>query len=663
MAEDQRVVAGRELRDYQIEAVEAMENAPDGAHLVQMATGLGKTVTMAAYRPQGRILILSHRDELVHQPQRYYSCPFGVEMAGETSHGEPVVSASVQSMVRRLGRFHQGDFDTVFTDEAHHALAPSYRKIIAYLRPRKHIGLTATPRRGDQRGLDTVFEDIIFERDLKWGIQHGWLTDIDAHRVSVSWDTRGIRQIHGDYDQRALSQRVNNLETNEQVAQAYQDLRVGQTLIFASSVEHAHELSALIPRSHYVDANTPRDERRRMIQDFTDRRFDCLINYGIFTEGTDIPLIETILLARPTSNETLYAQMVGRGLRPYPGKDHLTLIDCVGLTEDARLCTPASLIGIEESDLTPHQRDQMNGSLMKMSDRIEGAADTPSGWVLEARRVRLLHPDDRIAWTYLPDGGRVAHGKSYDVTLSRPDQLGHIPAHVSLRRRYNEERKKNREYDFLFRDMRAADDAVFELLRISKPYERALWDAEAARRWGDGPASDRQLGYIRHLIGAEQLAELGPISKYEAGVIIGNMTRKNPGSSSRSSDRHTDKTTHIDHARPSKRTERPQRTKMRKSSDRGMESGNHDSSSDARSRRRSSRRIRREKRMYSGSDEMRALKRQDAEISRSMADMRRSGRRKGDPQYDSLRGRLSGVRKKMASLKSEGERKRALFRR
>lgn len=634
---DRRVVAGRELRDYQIEAVEAMENAPDGAHLVQMATGLGKTVTMAAYHPHGRVLILSHRDELVHQPQRYYSCPFGVEMANETSHGEPVVSASVQSMVRRLRRFSPGEFDTIFTDEAHHALAPSYRRIIDHLQPRKHIGLTATPRRGDQRGLKDVFEDIIFERDLKWGIQHGWLTDIDAQRVMVSWDTRDIRRVNGDFDQRALSQRVNSVQTNEQVARAYQELRVGQTLIFASSVDHAHELSKIIPSSHVVDASTPRDERRRMIEDFTARRFDCLINFGVFTEGTDIPLIETILLARPTQNETLYAQMVGRGLRPCSGKKHLTLIDCVGMTEDMRLCTSASLIGVEESDLTPRQRSSVNGSIMDLEKRVDEVEDTPSGWILQSRRVRVLHPDDRVAWTYLVDGGRVVHGSSFEVRLERPDQLGHVPAHVTLKTGVGAGRREE-SFSIQFRDERAADDGTFDLLKRSRPNERGLWDVRAVRRWGDGPATDRQLSYVRKLIGNVQLRELGQISKYEAGVIIDNMTRRGTGGSSGGSKVKTVTNTQ---SRRDRSLKRPQRSGRNKTSSQTAGETTAKRSSAKKSDGRS------------GSQSLKSLKTQDADISRKMASMRRSGRGKGDSQYESLRRRLSDVRKRMYALKSE----------
>ena len=104
-----------DLRPYQRECIAAIPES--GRYLIYMATGLGKTATFSQIPRRGRVLILSHREELVTQPQRYYGCAYGVEMAGRRSNGEEVVSASVQSLARRLGRFRPDDFDMVITDE------------------------------------------------------------------------------------------------------------------------------------------------------------------------------------------------------------------------------------------------------------------------------------------------------------------------------------------------------------------------------------------------------------------------------------------------------------------------------------------------------------------------------------------------------------------
>ena len=159
-----------ELRPYQRDCIATIDGQPPGSYLVQMATGLGKTVTFANLPRHGeRMLILSHREEPVEQPRKYFDCTYGVERAGNHAGGEEVVSASVQSLVRRLDRFSPDDFGLIICDEAHHAAANTYRKIFEYFQPLKLVGFTATPNRGDKVRLSDVFQKIIFQRDLRWG--------------------------------------------------------------------------------------------------------------------------------------------------------------------------------------------------------------------------------------------------------------------------------------------------------------------------------------------------------------------------------------------------------------------------------------------------------------------------------------------------------------
>lgn len=233
------------LRDYQRECIAAIPES--GRFLIHMSTGLGKTVTFSQIPRRGRMLILSHREELVRQPRKYFDCSFGMEMAEERSNGEEVVSASVQSLVRRLHRFSADDFDIIVTDEAHHATAPSYEKIYSHFKPRLHLGFTATPNRNDGVGLEQVFDDIIFERDLEWGIRNGWLCDIHCLRVEIGYDLRGVATRMGDYAIGELEQAVNIASANKAIADAYQRYAVGQTLIFACSVAHAKAISGEIP--------------------------------------------------------------------------------------------------------------------------------------------------------------------------------------------------------------------------------------------------------------------------------------------------------------------------------------------------------------------------------------------------------------------------------
>ena len=262
-----------ELRPYQRDCVNAIDNMQKGTGLVSMATGLGKTVVFSHIKRKGRVLIISHREELVHQPIKYYDCPCGIEQGNEVSNGEEVISASVQSLIRRLDKFPSDYFDMIITDEAHHAAAPSYKRVYEHFKPRVHIGFTATPNRGDKVRLDDVFESIIFQRDLKWGIKEGYLTDIDCIRVSVSYDLRLVKRRMGDFAVNELDKAVNTDKSNREIAEIYKRYAKGQTLIFATSVEHAHNIAKCIEGAVVVSQKTP--NRKQIIEDFTNRKIPC----------------------------------------------------------------------------------------------------------------------------------------------------------------------------------------------------------------------------------------------------------------------------------------------------------------------------------------------------------------------------------------------------
>lgn len=189
-------------RPYQTECIQAILNAGPGRHLIALATGLGKTVVFTHLTGVGRVLILSHRDELVCQPEKYYGgkVRFGVEKAEEHVTDEEVVSASVQSLSQdsRLTLFSSDAFETIIVDEAHHAVAPTYRKILDYFTGAKRIlGFTATPKRGDNVGLSCVFDDIIFSRDIRWGITHQYLSRIRCEEIRAAYSLDHIEKTNG----------------------------------------------------------------------------------------------------------------------------------------------------------------------------------------------------------------------------------------------------------------------------------------------------------------------------------------------------------------------------------------------------------------------------------------------------------------------------------
>lgn len=318
-----------QLRDYQQEVVGIINSKESGSYLAVLATGLGKTVIFSQIARRGRMLILSHREELVWQPKKYFSCTYGVEQGPNHSHGEEVVSASVQTLNKRFRKFRPDEFDIIITDEAHHSMAGSYQRLYNYFKPRLHIGFTATPQRADHQMLGEIYEEIICNYTASWGIEHGWLCPLTSNLFDIGCDFSKMPEVdrHLNWVEKAM----DTPSKNKLVGEIYKKHATGQTLIFAVSVRHAINLSKQIPDSVVVTADTP--NREKIIHDFTDRKFRCLINCMVFTEGTDIPLIETIILCRPTSSPGLFTQMVGRGLRLYPGKTSLNLLDVTGCTK------------------------------------------------------------------------------------------------------------------------------------------------------------------------------------------------------------------------------------------------------------------------------------------------------------------------------------------
>lgn len=470
-----------ELRDYQKECISTITKKPPGRYLIQMATGLGKTVTFANIPRQGRTLLLSHREELVNQPRKYFPCTFGIEQGKSKSHGEEVVSASVQSLAKRLDRFEPNEFDMIICDEAHHAAANTYRKIFNHFTPRLLLGFTATPNRADGARLNDAFSEIIFQRDLKWGIKNGYLSDILCRRVDIGYDLTGVSTRCGDYAPGELDEAMS--DTSDAIAEAYEKYAKGATLIFAVSVRHANEIASKIPGAVVVTGKT--ENRAEIIERFSKREIPCIVNCMVFTEGTDIPLVETVIIARPTKSDSLYAQMVGRGLRLHPDKEKLILIDCVGVTGTANLCTAPSLLGINIANIPKNRQNKIEGDLFDLPELIQEATDCPQSWIKNTQIVDLWAKEQaynmhNMNWFQMPDGELVLSlsGKQ-KIKIPCQDELGYVVI--------NGEKVP----------MQQALDRAYVYVSENYEGEKYLWDLSCVKRWSNHPASESQLNIIK----------------------------------------------------------------------------------------------------------------------------------------------------------------------
>ena len=516
-----------EERPYQKECIDIINNLDSGSYLVVMATGLGKTTIFSRIERKGRILILSHREELVHQPEKYYDCPFGVERAKETSNGEEVISASVQTLIHRLDKFAPDEFDTIITDEAHHAVAPSYRKIYDYFHPRLHVGFTATPNRGDKVGLKAIYSSIVYKKDIRWGIKNNYLSDVDCNIVDIGCDLRKVKKRMGDFETKDLERVINQQKINEGVAAVYERMAKGQTIIFAASVSHARNIAGYIEGAEVITANTP--DRAEILEKFKRKEIRCIINCMVLTEGTDLPMIETIIIARPTMNPSLYTQMVGRGLRKYEGKEYLTLIDCVGNTGKVNICTAPTLFGLDPSLISEKKRSQLKGKLTEMPKLMQKLMDNPEGWIMNKRNIDLFSSENNVNVKRInfiihsDDSLSCSVGNRTEIYITAPDEIGNSKVYCISGNRAQLLRKDC--------PLQEAVDFVERELRTNYRDSEKLWDLEKVQTWGYQLASKKQLDLIKELLSSEKNKmkygdepfDTKNLSRYHASLIIGHI--------------------------------------------------------------------------------------------------------------------------------------------
>ncbi|HET6279432.1 MAG TPA: DEAD/DEAH box helicase, partial [Polyangia bacterium] len=341
------VAAG--LRPYQVEAVQAIQDALKltRSTLLVMATGLGKTqvfgAVTAAWPKPGRVLVLAHRDELLDQARRRLQQMTGeyvdLEQAEFRASGARIVVGSVQTLSRpkRLERFPQDAFELVIVDEAHHAIAATYRRVLKWFEHAKVLGVTATPDRQDEQGMHNVFESVAYKREIEDGIKDGFLCPIRVTQIQVDKiELSAVRTTAGDLNQGDLDAVMSTEEVLHGVVDpTMKEAGDRRTIVFTTSVANAHRMAEIFNRyrigcAQAVDGETATDKRRAILAGHKRGDFQFLVNVGVLTEGYDDPGVACVAMARPTKSRALYAQCAGRGLRIAPGKADCLLLDFVG---------------------------------------------------------------------------------------------------------------------------------------------------------------------------------------------------------------------------------------------------------------------------------------------------------------------------------------------
>lgn len=349
-----------ELRPYQQEAKDAIfgewEKGTKKTLLV-LPTGCGKTIVFAkvteeCVRNGDRVLILAHRGELLEQAADKISKVTGLGCATKKAEQSCIGSwfritvGSIQSMMRdkRLCRFPEDYFNTIIIDEAHHCLSDSYQKVLSHFNANV-LGVTATPDRGDMRNLGSYFESLAYEYTLPRAIKEGYLSPIKALTIPLKLDLAGVGMQSGDFKAGDLGTALDPYlgQIAEEMTKYCMDRK---TVVFLPLVKTSQKFCNILNEYGFraAEVNGDSKDRSEILSDFDEGKYNVLCNSMLLTEGWDCPSVDCVIVLRPTKIRSLYSQMVGRGTRLSPGKDHLLLLDFLWHTERHELCHPANLI-------------------------------------------------------------------------------------------------------------------------------------------------------------------------------------------------------------------------------------------------------------------------------------------------------------------------------
>jgi superfamily II DNA or RNA helicase len=495
------------MRGYQRDCVDAIRKEwANGVRRVAavIPTGGGKTIIfshMASDEEQGRTLILAHRQELVDQAAGKICAVaprmnVGVDMADRRADAScHAVVASVQTLAseRRIRRWERDAFTQVIVDECHHSVSKTYLGILDYFGSMaesggtRTAGFTATLQRGDGIGLGSVWRSVAYTRSLVEMIAEGFLVNPAGISVQVDADFSAAPTSHGDYTAAGLGEILEDSGFEKIVAEAYCEHATGRPgIVFTPTVATAQAAARALcevgVKAEAVWGDMDPVARRAAVEGLRDGTLDVLSNCQVLTEGTDIPRAEVAVMARPTRSATLYTQMAGRVLRPYPGKTGALIIDLVGVTADHKLKT---LVDLAAGQIPGKRDDDRAEDGETLTDAVQRIAHIKLG----AARAVDLFAESASVWLqtsggywFIPAGGGYiallpGPGGQYAVALfppgDSPPQYGRPVPELALAMALGEERASAMDGRGVARVRTASRDAPWRR-RNAAPSEKQL---------------------------------------------------------------------------------------------------------------------------------------------------------------------------------------------
>lgn len=536
------------LRPYQIKALQGAAKQLETVQstLICSPTGTGKTVMFCAAAKScvdrgGRVIVLVDRTELVHQTCRSMRQWTGimpeVEQADQAASvndytAQPIVVATVQTLRSQKGkrreRFNPDKFDLLICDESHLAICPSTLKTIDWFRQNKNLkvmGFTATPKREDKKSLGILFDTCAFEYSIGDATKDGWLVPCKGRIVHI--ESLDFSKMSGGKKDWTANQIAKYMEVNEVIlgtAQAVID-KAGdkQTLVFCARVAHAElvakRINFLEPgTAAVVSGETPKSERRYIIDQFNAGQIKRIVNCGVLTTGFDSPKVEVIVNARPTKSWSLFTQIVGRALRPLPGivdgidtaegrrgaisksgKPHAEIISIVGRDYCMELAGPVDVLAgdMARPEVVERAKELMEEGVESPEDALILAEEEIDAEIRESRqledapiRVHASYTEESIN-LYSPGEFKAAQNSEIDVPTQR--QVAFLLA-----------------AGFTVREMRGWSGQM-----VSNAVDAVR------QRHSDGLATKKQCNVLRKVAPYMSDAERRKLSRAEATRIIG----------------------------------------------------------------------------------------------------------------------------------------------
>jgi superfamily II DNA or RNA helicase len=494
--ETREVITTRlELRGYQVSAVDAIHSAftrgEQRCH-VEIPTGAGKSLIAAEvahpYLEAGaRVLVVAHRQELVHQLAQMFTehtgHQAGVLMGSEREYGGRLTVASIQTLGRgpHLSTYLDAGVPALCVlDECHHARADShYAKVLERLEGASVLGLSATPYRADHAPL--VVGPVVFVRTMGELADAGWLCPLDWTRLAVGelrLDLVKIGQSEGDSDwqQIALGEEMRKPSViDATILGSLEAIRNRQTLVFGVDVAHAQALAHRYRQAGTgaacVFGDMPRVERARVLDDWRAGQVQIITSCSLLTEGYDFPELAAIVVARPTMSPGLYVQMIGRGTRTAPGKADCHVVDIAGnpAYHEHRQIDFGRLSGLKVEDGAELSRAGRRGSILRLVDPVGRA---PWAWGRTAGLGLVASLGDGINAYLIEDPAGAG--------LYRPAMLS-----------------KTTHAQWLGEQSLALRDAVAAVETQALVSGIRTYLARRDGQWRNGPASSKQLEWLR----------------------------------------------------------------------------------------------------------------------------------------------------------------------